>query len=198
MEWSERVAVVPIEEPEDERVLYSLNLKSERGLKLVLLANDIKMNKVLAVQTRAMGREEREQEEHDRAMIAVEQLTVEQVFEKDEVESVREEESELTLFRQEEESELRDLVVELNSSAEGDEEVLFELRKGKQVGKNLVELPPAEKGKSRDRLVKETKADPSLQPWRQLADREDKGFSWDHDCRFRALPITCLRNVSWL
>ena len=43
-----------------------------------------------------------------------------------------------------------------------------------------MELPPVEKGKSRERLVKETKADPSLQPWRQLADREDKGFSWDH------------------
>ena len=56
MEWSERVAVVPVEEPEDERVLYALNLKSERGLKLVLLANDIEVNNVLAVQTRAMVR----------------------------------------------------------------------------------------------------------------------------------------------
>ena len=33
-----------------------------------------------------------------------------------------------------------------------------------------MELPPVEKGKS----------DPSLQPWRQLADWEDKGFSWAH------------------
>ena len=86
----------------------------------------------------------------------------------------------MTLGRQEEESELRDLVVELNSSAEGDEEELFELREGEQVGKDLVELPQVEKGKSRERLVKETNADPSLQLWRQLADREDKGFSRDH------------------
>ena len=94
--------------------------------------------------------------------------------------------SELILGRQEEESELRDLVVELTSSAEGDEEVLFKLREGELVGKDLVELPPVEKGKS----------DPSLQPWRQLADREDKGFSWAHG---RALLIIIfLTNVSWL
>ena len=130
MKWSERVAVVSVEEPEDERVSYAFNLKSERGLKLVLLANDIEVNNVLAVQTRAMVREEREQEEHDRAVVAVEQPTVEPVSEREGVESGREEESELTLGRQEEESELRDLVIELNSSAEGDEEVLFELRAG--------------------------------------------------------------------
>ena len=53
--------------------MYALNLKSERELKLVLLANDIEVNNVLAVQTRAMVREEREQEEHDRAVVAVEQ-----------------------------------------------------------------------------------------------------------------------------
>ena len=56
--------------------------------------------------------------------------------------------SELILGRQEEESELRELVVELTSSAEGDEEVLFKLREGELVGKDLVELPPVEKGKS--------------------------------------------------
>ena len=57
LDWVEHVAVAPWEEFESE-VLYSLNFKSQRGLKLVLLANKLEQREMLRVTTRAQAKED--------------------------------------------------------------------------------------------------------------------------------------------
>ena len=53
LEWVELVALAPVEKGREVEVLYSLDLTSERGVALVLLANQLKGVNVLRVVTRA-------------------------------------------------------------------------------------------------------------------------------------------------
>ena len=76
LEWRERVAVAPMLEEEHGEVLCRLDIKSERGLKLVMLANEIEMKDVARVTTRAEARAARQQEEEDVAAIAIDQPRV--------------------------------------------------------------------------------------------------------------------------
>ena len=62
LEWVERVAVAPEQEGAEEEVLYSLDLQSERGLKLVLMVNEVEPKEVLRVTTRAQAKSEREEQ----------------------------------------------------------------------------------------------------------------------------------------
>ena len=175
---SERAAVAPVKDPEDERVIYSLKLNSVVGTKLVsMLASSVKS--ILPVQTRAMVAQEEAQEEQDRIVVAREQPTVTPVMTDAETILDTTEESGKVLGSMDEESGGTDFGIGRDASAEGDEDILFALRKGKGECEGLIELPPVPRGKSRELLVKETKADPSLQVGRRLADKEEKGFRWD-------------------
>ena len=65
LEWEERVAVAPRQEGAEEEVLYSLDLQSDRGLKLVLLVNKIDQTEVLRVTTRAQTQKQIQEEEEE-------------------------------------------------------------------------------------------------------------------------------------
>ena len=57
-EWEELVALAPVEVGKESEVLYSLDLKSARGLDLVILVNRLGQSGINRVTTRAMGRQE--------------------------------------------------------------------------------------------------------------------------------------------
>ena len=86
------------------------------------------------------------------------------------------------------------LAAELESSGEGDE-VLFRLREG--TGTEVTfDVQPVKSGHSgRDRLVKETRADPSLDAWHQLADKGEQGFIWEDDLLYRTTTTHVFETV---
>ena len=68
--WKEKVAVAPTVEGGDREVLCSLNLQSERGLKLVLIANGVEQKDVARVTTRAQAKADSQEVEEDEASVA--------------------------------------------------------------------------------------------------------------------------------
>ena len=229
LDWAEHVAVAPWEEDVESEVLYSLNLKSQRGLELVLLANKLEQREVLRVTTRAQAKENSQREKEEAREIAVEMPTITPVPDRadrvDEshstpatispvegkvghtegsieaqstgdgkiaedrpVDRVPEPVANSTtlgelrekvgsLGRVEEESVEGFLAEELDASVEG-AEMKFTLRDGNKESVEL-SIPPVKSGNpSRTELVEQTKADPSLEGWRKLADSEEQGFKW--------------------
>ena len=86
------------------------------------------------------------------------------------------------------------LAPELESSGEGDE-VLFRLREG--TGTEVTfDVQPVKSGHSR--LVDETRADLSLDAWRQLADRGERGFPWEDDLLYRTTMTHVFETVHLL
>ena len=61
-EWEETVALAPVERGKESEVLYGLDLKSARGLDLVILANKRSQSGVLRVTTRARSKQEAQEE----------------------------------------------------------------------------------------------------------------------------------------
>ena len=76
LEWVERVAVAPIQEGVECEVLYGIDLRSERGLKLVLLINQTSQESVCRVVTRAEASKEKAEEEQEALVNAQEGPTV--------------------------------------------------------------------------------------------------------------------------
>ena len=95
------------------------------------------------------------------------------------------------LVEVEEEAEAEILVDEGRS--EMDER--FELKvKGK--GQDDIVIPPVRPGSgTRSELVRETKGDPSLSKWRELADRGEQGFCWMDDLLYQATTTHTLETV---
>ena len=76
LEWEELVAVAPWENGVDSEVLYSLNLKSPRGLDLVLMANQIDREAICRVTTRAQAKENSQLEEEEAKEVAQENPSI--------------------------------------------------------------------------------------------------------------------------
>ena len=214
LEWEERVAVAPGQEGVEEEVLYSLDLHSKRGLDLVLLVNKVESTEVLRVTTRAQSEDGRQKQERDAREIAKEcpeAKTVDSIVARQEIGS----EPEATvpsisvcedrdnpnrkdvvggvLGRQEEDVR-ENLGFELDSYEEREEEV-FQLRKGKREEPELV-VPPVNIGQGdRAALVAETVTDPTLAKWRALADKGEKGFSWEKDLLYQAVSTHVMEVV---
>ena len=72
LEWVEVVAVAPWQEGVETEVLYSLNLQSQRGLELVLIANRVEQKEVLRVTTRAQSKKEVKEQEEEAVAVAEE------------------------------------------------------------------------------------------------------------------------------
>ena len=245
MEWEEEVAVQPYEKGIEEEVICSLNLTSERGLRLVMHANGLQCNDVKRVTTRAQARENSKVEQEVAVIIAAECPVVtpitSQVCQVAEVVTrpamvdtvgsgadavvsdaraqgtdkgnpaedrpvvavpksvapvaeVVEMESSGPLGSCDEGCEEDTLAAELESSGEGDE-VLFRLREGEVT----FDVQPVKSGYSgRDRLVDETRADPGLDAWRQLADRGERGFIWEDDLLYRTTTTHVFETVHLL
>ena len=212
LDWVEHVAVAPWEEEAESEVLYSLNLKSQRGLELVLLANRIEQGEVLRVTTRAQAKENSQREEEEAKVVAVERPSVKPVHVEVSIEAQGTGEgkpaadrpvkgvpepvvsSEMlgelrdkvgSLGREDEELVEELLADEMDSLAEGDE-VKFDLRVESRKEVDL-KIPPVRSGNpSRAELVEQTRTDPSLGDWRKLADSEEQGFKWQDGLLYQA------------
>ena len=78
--------------------------------------------------------------------------------------------------------------------ASGEEE-RFKLRDGSREQVDM-SIPPVKSGNlSRVRLVEETRADPSLEAWRNLADSQEQGFSWCNDLLYQATTTHVLETA---
>ena len=71
LSWVELVALAPVEEGKEEEVLYGLDLKSERGLDLVLMVNRLEQARVRRVTTRSEAEETSKREEEDAQVVAL-------------------------------------------------------------------------------------------------------------------------------
>ena len=80
-EWEEVVALAPAEEGKECEVLYGLDLKSARGLELVILTNRSGQADVRQVTTRAGSRQEAQEKEQNAKIVAVEKPHVKAVVE---------------------------------------------------------------------------------------------------------------------
>ena len=98
------------------------------------------------------------------------------------------------LGRRDEEIEKSSLADANVASAEG-VEVKFRLRDGSREQVDMC-IPPVNSGNlSRVRLVEETKADPSLDAWRKLADAQEQGFSWGDDLLYQSTTTHVLETA---
>ena len=58
-----------------------------------------------------------------------------------------------------------------------------------------LEIPPVKCGKhGREQLVKETKTDPSLSEWRELASKKEKGLVWEKGLMFQSVTTQVLES----
>ena len=74
--WEELVALAPVEKGRETEVLYGLDLKSERGLDLVLMANRLGQPDVLRVTTRSEAKQETSDKEENAKVVAKEKPVV--------------------------------------------------------------------------------------------------------------------------
>ena len=236
-EWEEIVALAPVEQGKESEVLYGLDLKSTRGLDLVILANKMSQSGVLRVTTRARSKQEAQEEKQAAEEVAYEKPRVEAVGTEaaepvgklgagegraaadrpvvlpepvsSEVEVKGSEKSteigepaadrpvgnpgpvtqevpgvdewpDLD-FLEEEGLEMEEEGLEMEEEEQVDlpGEVEYCLRGSEDELEDL-QVPPVEKGLgSRPELVKEVHKDPTLQGWRELAERGEQGFKWE-------------------
>ena len=98
------------------------------------------------------------------------------------------------LGSREEEFEEDFLGIEEESYAEG-EEMLYRLREKSKEGPELV-VPPVKAGShSRVALVAETRADPSLESWRNSAEKGEDGFVWRDGLLYKSVTTHVLDKV---
>ena len=196
-EWVEVVGVVPKHLGGEEEVIYSLDLKSQRGAELTQLYRGETLREVRRVTTRAEGKKEQERVEAEKAELAEcspEVTTppggcavsdgpgVEEV-----VAEVEQVESELGNWDR------APLPGGRDESDEPGAEVVPDQTEGNPVniqetenqGEEAVDGPEwdipvvGKTGGDREALVEETRTDPSLGSWRKLADRGEGGFVWE-------------------
>ena len=218
LEWVEKVAVAPRQEGAEEEVLYSLDLQSQRGLELVLIVNKVEQREVMRVTTRAQAQAEKQEEEEEVAAAAKERprakpvtsvvkvrqdkvkepeavVVCERMSEKSVVSNRKEKEESVggALCRQEEEIE-KLLCIEVDPSVEREEEV-YKLREESREEPELV-VPLVRTGSGdRAALVAETRSDPTLERWRSLAEKGEKGFVWKEGLLYQSTTTHVLDSV---
>ena len=197
LEWRERVAVAPMLEEEQGEVLCRLDIKSERGLKLVMLANEIELRDVARVTTRSEAKAAEQQEKEELAVVAKEMPKVRALVPSGQDvlnepgEEVELEVAEIGILGDKEEVYDSALGFELDSSEDEEEE--YKMKEETEMV-DLV-IPPVKQGKhGRERLVKETKSDLSLHAWRSLAEKGENGLVWKDDLLFRAVTTHVLES----
>ena len=161
--WTEAVGVVPRKEGVEEEVIYSLNLRSDRGKFLVQQLGGGHTVEVRRVITRAEERKLQQEAEEDRLELAVCSPVVSPLPSGREVRNDPE-----AGVQTVEEEEMEEAEVRL--AVEGTENTTRDLE---------LDIPVLKKGKgSREELVKETGSDPSLKRWREMAEKGEGGFMW--------------------
>ena len=175
-EWIEVVGVVPRRKGVKEEVIYSLDLRSQRGFALAQLLHEETPREVMRVTTRAEDKREQQEAEAERAELAACSPEVTllpggcDVRNEPGVE-VEPDEAEV-VGREGEDEEAEE--VEVNSQ---------DLVESGQKEASFVpewDIPVVRKGGGdKEALMAETKRDPSLELWRKLADKGEEGFVWE-------------------
>ena len=236
LSWTEVVALAPVEEGREGEVVCSLNLKTERGLSLVLMVNKLEPVEVLRVTTRADAQKESEETRQEERVVAYEQPVVKPVLEEaDESEpgeqarvslvncdlmssekgpgevklvadrpasgsepgsvdeAIGEERDREEVLVVEDEVSAESVLVDEKSTSVVDASVVeegteqFELMLPQRERVDLV-VPPVRVGNgSKAELVRETKTDPTLAQWRELANNREQGFCWKDDLLCQAI-----------
>ena len=176
MQWEEKVAVDSECSEEEGEILYCLNIRSERGLKLITYVNKMEEEAVVnRVTTRSEAKEKEKQEAEVALVVEKQKPKVKAVelgdhaVDRDPVEETME-------------------VVEPRVSSAQLEQALQGL-----ADENLVEeeqgvlvIPPVPgKEADVDRLVKLTEEDLTLKSWREKADKGDQDFAWGEGLLFQ-------------
>ena len=217
LSWEEVVAVAPVEVGRETEVLYGLDLRSDRGWELALMARGGECPSVKRVTTRSESVQETLRERETAEVVAHEKPVVKAVV----VDPAREEGAEKgwsdstgkgdpvadrpagdpepvasEVARESEEEELVGLdFLEGEEEAELEEEARYCIRTGGRDREDLV-IPPVGTGScSRSDLVREVKSDPSLAQWRSLGDRCEQGFSWQRELLYKATTTHTLELI---
>ena len=175
MQWEEEVAVdTECSEAEGE-ILYCLNIKSDRGLKLIAYANEIEEEAMVnRVTTRSEAKEMKEKEAVVASIVEKEKPIVKAVVSGDHAEASNPVVDTMAVVQPRVSSSqlkqvLQDLVVERHDEEQG----------------VLVVPPVLEKEADVDKLVKLTEEDESLSAWREKADMLDQDFAWGEGLLFK-------------
>ena len=162
-EWIEVVGVVPSRDEIKEEVIYSLDLRSQRGFELAQLLHQGGTKNVRRVTTRAGKQRQQQEAEAEREELAVCNPEVTPLPGGCEVSN--------------------EPGVGVDLGEEEEEEV--ERQKGRSPQERASvnpewDIPVVGKGGGdREDLIAETMKDPSLEKWRKLADKGEEGFVWD-------------------
>ena len=202
--WMEEVAVAPLREDSVNEVIYGVNLKSRRDRDLVdSIEVDDPNIEVSRVSTRSMTANEAEQETKDAITIAKERPIVKlcnvnrQASENmddskqdDLVVGLECGSNDLCIDAEEDESilgiEKEPSVAGAGKESELEVEEYFELRKESREEPDLVIPCVREGSKCRERLNLESKNDPTLERWRNLAALGEQGLVWREELLFRS------------
>ena len=174
MQWEEEVAVDTECGESEGEILYSLDIRSDRGLKLIVFANEMEEAKVNRVTTRSEAKELKQSEAIVAGIVQKEKPKVKAI-----VSGAQAEESETVVdtmavvqprvTTSQLKQALKDLVLDNNEEEQG-----------------VLVIPPVlEREVDLDKLVKLTEEDESLKAWKEKADLLDSDFAWGEGLLFK-------------
>ena len=175
MQWEEEVAVdTECSEAEGE-ILYCLNIRSERGLKLITYVNEVEEGAVVnRVTTRSEAKEMKKNDAEVASVVEKEKPNVKAMEMGDQAEASETVVDTMAVVQPRVSSSqlqqvLQDLVTESNDEEQG-----------------VLMVPPVlGKEADVDKLVKLTEADVTLKAWREKADMCDQDFAWGEGLLFQ-------------
>ena len=214
--WNEIVAVEPEGAKASKEVIMSLDLKSERGIQIVLWVNRDKIQvagkeevvDVARVTTRSQAKEEKRKDEEEVEFVAectpvVKPVVVKPVVPNGHVESYEPG----TMEGQEGLHEsLDDVVLEdeevlddvVDPSVDDEEEIVYDLTDYGVCEESIV-IPPVTAGNSdRAALAAETLTDPTLEGWRKGAEKGGEGLDWDNGLLYRTVDDHDMEHIRLL
>ena len=175
MQWVEEVAVDTECSEAEEEILYSLDIKSDRGLKLIIYVNEMEEKaKINRVTTRSEAAKQKKDEAVVASVMEKEKPKVKVVSGDQAVGSNPVAETTVMVKPRVSTSmltkALKDLVMENKEEEE----------------QGILAIPPVvEKVGSLDKLVEMTEEDDSLKNWKDKADTLDEDFAWGEGLLFR-------------
>ena len=202
IDWSERVAVSPVSEGVRGEVLLSLDLKSERGLQIVLLANGVAQVDVARVTTRAQAKADKEEEKKEEEFVSdctpsVKPLVPsgrEVCYEPGAREGQVVVQEGLSDVMEEAEENLV-VLVDPSEDEEEDEYSLVEY----QESEDSIVVPPVTSGSTdKAALAAETLTDPTLEGWRKGAEKGGEGLDWEDGLLYRTVDNHDLESIRLL
>ena len=200
IQWSELVAVEPEGEGASKEVLLSLDLKSPRGIEIVLWVNrDTTQSpekgdavKVARVTTRSQASEQKEEDKKEEELVIectpeVVPVVVEPIVPNGRAESDEPGTMEVQVVLPKS-LEIEESWPDLGDPAVDEEEdISYDLRDYGSCEDSLV-VPPVKTGSSdRAALAAESLTDPTLEGWRKGAEKGDEGLEWKNGLLFRSV-----------